>query len=139
MASVFTLIMEGKIPGNFVWKDDQAVAILTIQPIRQGHVLVIPRQEIDHWNDLPVDLAEHLMKVSHSIANALKVAYPAKRVGMMIAGLEVPHTHIHIVPIDSMEDLSFANAKNADGNVLKATAEKIRQALQQQGHKEANL
>lgn len=139
MASVFTLIMEGKIPGNFVWKDEHAVAILTIQPIRQGHVLVIPRQEIDHWNDLPVDLAAHLMKVSHSIANALKLAYPAKRVGMMIAGLEVPHTHLHIVPIDSMEDLSFANAKNADGEVLKATAEKIRQVLQQQGHKEANL
>ena len=139
MASVFTLIIEGKIPGNFVWKDEHAVAILTIQPIRQGHVLVIPRQEIDHWNDLPVDLAAHLMKVSHSIANALKLAYPAKRVGMMIAGLEVPHTHLHIVPIDSMEDLSFANAKNADGEVLKATAEKIRQVLQQQGHKEANL
>lgn len=139
MASVFTLIMEGKIPGNFVWKDDHAVAILTIQPIRQGHVLVIPRQEIDHWNDLPVDLAAHLMKVSHSIANALKVAYPAKRVGMMIAGLEVPHTHLHIVPIDSMEDLSFANAKNADGEILKATAEKIRQVLQQQGHQEASF
>lgn len=139
MASVFTLIMEGKIPGNFVWKDDHAVAILTIQPIRQGHVLVIPRQEIDHWNDLPVDLAAHLMKVSHSIANALKVAYPAKRVGMMIAGLEVPHTHLHIVPIDSMEDLSFANAKNAEGEILKATAEKIRQVLQQQGHQEASF
>ncbi len=139
MASVFTLIMEGKIPGNFVWKDDHAVAILTIQPIRQGHVLVIPRQEIDHWNDLPVDLAAHLMKVSHSIANALKVAYPAKRVGMMIAGLEVPHTHLHIVPIDSMEDLSFSNAKNAEGEILKATAEKIRQVLQQQGHQEASF
>lgn len=133
MASVFTLIMEGKIPGNFVWKDDKAVAILTIQPIRQGHVLVIPREEIDHWNDLPLDLAAHLMQVSHKIANALKVAYPATRVGLMIAGLEVPHTHIHLVPIDSMNDLSFAFAKNADGEVLKQTAEKIRGVLQGQG------
>lgn len=139
MASVFTLIMDGKIPGNFVWKDDKAVAILTIQPIRQGHVLVIPRVEIDHWNDLPLDIASHLMEVSHKIANALKVAFPAKRVGMMIAGLEVPHTHIHLVPINSMDDLSFAFAKNADGEVLKETAEKIRQELIRQGFGEAKI
>lgn len=139
MASVFTLIMEGKIPGNFVWKDDKAVAILTIQPIRQGHVLVIPRAEVDQWSDLPLDLASHLMQVSHKIANALKVAFPAKRVGMMIAGLEVPHTHIHLVPMDSMDDLSFAFAKNADGEVLKKTAEKIRGILVQQGCAEANV
>lgn len=139
MASVFTMIMEGKIPGNFVWKDDQAVAILTIQPIRQGHVLVIPREEIDQWHDLPLDLAAHLMQVSHKIANALKVAYPATRVGLMIAGLEVPHTHIHLVPMDSMEDLSFEYAKNADGAVLKQTAEKIRDILQGQGFAEANV
>ncbi len=137
MASVFTLIMEGKIPGNFVWKDDKAVAILTIQPIRQGHVLVIPREEIDQWSDLPLDLAAHLMQVSHKIANALKVAYPATRVGLMIAGLEVPHTHLHVVPMDSMKDLSFEYAKNADGDALKQTAEKIRTTLQAQGHKEA--
>jgi histidine triad (HIT) family protein len=137
MASVFTLIMEGKIPGNFVWKDDKAVAILTIQPIRQGHVLVIPREEIDHWNDLPLDLAAHLMQVSHKIANALKLAYPARRVGLMIAGLEVPHTHIHLVPVDSMGDLSFDHAKSADADVLKQTAEKIRGVLQQQGYSEA--
>lgn len=139
MASVFTLIIEGKIPGNFVWKDDKAVAILTIQPIRQGHVLVIPRVEIDHWNDLPLDLASHLMQVSHKIANALKIAYPAKRVGMMIAGLEVPHTHIHLVPMDSMEDLGFTHVKNADSEVLKQTAAKIRGVLIEQGFKEAVL
>lgn len=139
MASVFTLIMEGKIPGNFVWKDDKSVAILTIQPIRQGHVLVIPREEIDQWSDLPLDLAAHLMQVSHKIANALKVAYPATRVGLMIAGLEVPHTHLHVVPMDSMKDLNFEYAKNADGDVLKQTAEKIRIALQTQGHPEAQV
>lgn len=137
MASVFSLIMAGKIPGHFVWQDEQAVAILTIQPIRQGHVLVIPRQEIDQWSDLPLDLAAHLMQVSHKIANALKVAYPATRVGLMIAGLEVPHTHIHLVPMDSMNDLSFAYAKNADAEQLQQTAEKIRQVLQEQGHQAA--
>ncbi len=139
MASVFTLIMEGKIPGNFVWKDDKAVAILTIQPIRQGHVLVIPREEIDQWSDLPLELAAHLMQVSHKIANALKVAYPATRVGLMIAGLEVPHTHLHVVPMDSMKDLSFEYAKNADGDTLKQTAEKIRGVLQGQGVTEAKV
>lgn len=139
MASVFTMIMEGKIPGNFVWKDDKAIAILTIQPIRQGHVLVIPREEIDQWSDLPLDLAAHLMQVSHKIANALQVAYPATRVGLMIAGLEVPHTHIHLVPMDSMDDLSFAFAKNADGELLKQTAEKIRGVLQGQGVTEASV
>jgi histidine triad (HIT) family protein len=139
MASVFTLIMEGKIPGHFVWKDDRAVAILTIQPIRQGHVLVIPREEIDQWSDLPLDLSAHLMQVSHKIANALKVAYPSTRVGFMIAGLEVPHTHIHLVPMDSMKDLSFEYAKNADGDALKQTAEKIRLTLHAQGHKEAQV
>jgi len=137
MASVFSLIMEGKIPGHFVWQDEQAVAILTIQPIRQGHVLVIPRQEIDQWSDLPLDLAAHLMQVSHKIANALKVAYPATRVGLMIAGLEVPHTHIHLVPMDSMNDLSFAYAKNADAEQLQQTATRIRQVLQDQGHSAA--
>ena len=129
MASVFTLIMEGKIPGNFVYQDDIAVAILTIQPIREGHVLVIPREEVDQWSDLPVDVAAHLMEVSHKIANVLKTLFPCKRVGLMIAGLEVPHTHLHLVPMDSMADLSFDNAKNGDVEALKAIAEKIREAL----------
>jgi len=130
MASVFTLIMEGKIPGNFVYQDDIAVAILTIQPIREGHVLVIPREEIDQWSDLPLETAAHLTKVSHKIANAMKTIFPCKRIGLMIAGLEVPHTHIHLVPMDSMDDLSFEYAKNADGDALKKTAEKIRTAIE---------
>jgi len=130
MASVFTLIMEGKIPGNFVYQDDIAIAILTIQPIREGHVLVIPREEIDQWSDLSEDTAAHLIRVSHKIANAMKTIFTSKRIGLMIAGLEVPHTHIHLVPTDSMDDLNFAFAKNADGEALKKTAEKIRAALQ---------
>jgi len=137
MASVFTLIMDGKIPGHFVWKDEQAVAFLTINPIRTGHVLVVPRAEIDQWSDLPLELAAHLMQVSHKVANSLKLAYPAKRVGLMIAGLEVPHTHIHLVPMDSMDDLSFAFARSAEGEELKAVAEKIRALLIKQGHAQA--
>ncbi|HWV16884.1 MAG TPA: HIT family protein [Cellvibrio sp.] len=130
MASVFTLIMEGKIPGHFVWQDDIAIAILTIQPIREGHVLVIPRLEVDQWTDLPAEVMAHLVEVSHKISQVLKQAFPCKRVGLMIAGLEVPHTHIHLVPMDTMEDLSFAKAKSAEADALKNIAAKIRDLLQ---------
>lgn len=129
MASVFSLIMEGTIPGHFVWRDETCVAIMTIQPIRTGHVLVIPREEIDQWSDLPVETAKHLMTVSHKIANAMKTLFPAKRIGLMIAGLEVPHTHIHLVPMDSMDDLSFSFAQNAGQQELEAAADRIRRAL----------
>lgn len=129
MPSVFTLIMEEKLPGHFVWQDDQCVAIMTIQPIRPGHLLVIPRQEVDQWSDLPPALAAHLMTVSHTLANGLKKAFPATRVGLMIAGLEVPHTHLHLVPMDSMEDLNLAHARNAPAEELAAAAAAIRAAL----------
>lgn len=129
MASVFTMIMDGKIPGHFVWRDEHCVAIMTIQPIRDGHVLVIPRAEIDQWSDLPIELASHLMQVSHKIANAMKEIFPAKRIGLMIAGLEVPHTHIHLVPMDSMDDLSFSFARNAEQDALAEAAKKIRAVL----------
>lgn len=130
MASIFTRIIQGELPGHFVWRDDHCVAIMTIQPIRAGHVLVIPKAEIDQWTDLPVELAHHLMQVSHRIGNALKRVYTAQRIGLMIAGLEVPHTHIHLVPMDSMNDLNFAFAKNADAETLAQAAEKITIALE---------
>lgn len=138
MASVFSKIIEGEIPGHFVWKDSQAVAIMTIQPIREGHVLVIPREEVDHWDNLDTNLLTHLTQVSQTIAKGLKKAYPSRRVGMMIAGLEVPHTHIHLVPMDSMGDLSFDRASDASGEALKTAADRIRKVLIEQGHKEAN-
>ena len=130
MASIFTKIIAGELPGHFVWRDDHCVAIMTIQPIRAGHVLVVPKAEIDQWTDLPVELAHHLMQVSHKIGNALKRVYTAQRIGLMIAGLEVPHTHIHLVPMDSMNDLNFAFAKNADAETLALAAEKISMALE---------
>ncbi|MGN0921312.1 MAG: HIT family protein [Cellvibrio sp.] len=118
MASVFSLIIEGSIPGHFVYQDDVAVAFMTIQPIRAGHVLVVPREEVDQWSDLSEETAAHLMKVAHKIANAQKTAFGCTRVGLMIAGLEVPHTHLHVIPMESMEDLSFANAKDAKQDEL---------------------
>jgi len=139
MASVFSSILAGELPGHFVWKDDRAFAIMTIEPIRPGHVLVIPREEVDHWDDLPEELACHLMVVAQRIARGLKVAFPSRRVGMALVGLEVPHTHIHLYPIDAMSDFSFARARAAGAEELAAAAEKIRQALVEQGCREAEL
>lgn len=126
MATVFTQIINGDIPGHFVWEDDVSVAFMTIAPIREGHVLVVPRDEIDHWHDLPEALAQHLMSVSKKIAKAIETAYPSERVGMMIAGLEVPHTHIHLMPIDGMDDMDFARATQCAADTLKRSADKIR-------------
>jgi histidine triad (HIT) family protein len=131
MASVFTLIMNKSLPGHFVWEDERCIAIMTIQPIRAGHLLVIPREEIDQWSDLPGDLAAHLMTISHKIANAMKKVFKAQRIGLMIAGLEVPHTHIHLVPMDSMADLDLAHAKQAEAEDLAQNAAAIRALLGQ--------
>lgn len=129
MASVFTKIIAGELPGHFIWKDEVCVAILTIQPLKPGHVLVIPREEVDHWDDLPAATAAHLMQVSQKMAKAIKVAFPSLRVGMAIAGLEVPHTHIHVFPLDAISDFDFTQAKPAFAEELQEAAEKLRAAL----------
>jgi histidine triad (HIT) family protein len=125
MASIFSQIIAGDIPAQFVWQDDMCVAFMTIAPIREGHVLVVPRDEINHWHDLPDTLALHLMLIAKKIAKALRAAYPAERVGMMIAGLEVPHTHVHLMPVDSMADMDFSRATMTDTALLKAAASNI--------------
>lgn len=129
MASIFTRIINGELPGHFVWQDELAVAIMTIQPIRPGHVLLIPRQEVDHWDDLPEATACHLMAVGQRLARAIKQAFPARRVGLVIAGLEVPHTHLHLLPVDEMADFNFGRASMADAESLASAAEQIRAAL----------
>lgn len=129
MASIFTRIIQGEIPGHFVWEDDQCVAIMTLNPMKPGHLLVIPRQEIDHWDDLPADLVAHLMGVSQTLAKALKRAYPCERVGMLVVGLEVPHVHIHLVPIDAMQDIRVEGLAQAEPEALAEAAERIREAL----------
>ncbi len=129
MSSVFTQIMQGTLPGHFVYEDDRAVAIMTIQPVQDGHVLVIPRDEIDHFDDLPADLAAHLMQLSQKVAKAIKKAYPCERVSLVIAGLEVPHTHLHLIPINAMEDMNFAHLSFADADDLAEAALKIKQFL----------
>jgi histidine triad (HIT) family protein len=132
--TVFTRIINGEIPGRFVWRDDRAVGFLSIQPLKPGHTLVVPRKEVDHWIDLEPDLAQHLMAVGHAVGKALQQAFRPVKVGLMIAGLEVPHCHVHVVPINGMRDLDFANQDNTPNPAaLDDAAEKIRNALRSLG------
>lgn len=134
MPTIFTRIIDGEIPGTFVWRDDLCVAFLSINPLRSGHVLVVPREEIDHWIDCPPELRDHLMEVASTIGKALDKVHDPEKVGLMIAGLEVPHLHLHVVPIDSVHDLDFANAASSvEREDLESEAGAIRQALDAMG------
>lgn len=134
MPSVFTRIINGELPGRFVWSDDMCVAFLSIAPIQAGHTLVVPRDEVAHWVDLPAETWQHLNQVAHTIGTAIQRVWQPEKVGLMLAGLEVPHTHIHLLPIWSVEDLSFALADpEADPAELDDNAERIRQALRAAG------
>ena len=131
MPTIFTRIIAGEIPGTFVWQDDLCVAFMSINPLRTGHTLVVPRQEIDHWIDCPDDLRDHLFAVAQRIARAQQDAFRPERVGLMIAGLEVPHLHLHVVPMDGVHDLDFANAAaSVDREDLETAAEAIRSRLE---------
>ncbi len=135
MATLFTKIIEGEIPGRFVWRDEDAVVFLTIAPIATGHALVVPVAEVDHWVDLDGALAAHLVDVARHVGRAQMQAFSPTRIGMIIAGLEVPHCHLHLIPIDSEADLSFARADHdPDPEALDAAAERLRTALREGGH-----
>src|SRR4051812_10732407 len=130
MPTIFTRIIDGELPGRFVHRDDRCVAFLSIAPIRPGHTLVVPIDEVDHWVDLDADLVAHLMTVARHVARAQMAAFSPARVGVIIAGLEVPHAHIHLVPIDRESDLRFENADpNVSAEDLDASADKLREAL----------
>ncbi|MBA2325789.1 MAG: HIT family protein [Actinobacteria bacterium] len=134
MPSIFSKIIAGEIPGTFVWKDDRCVAFLSIAPMKPGHTLVVPREEVDNWIDLDPPLAQHLFAVAQTIGKAQHQAFSPRRVGVMIVGDEVPHTHIHVVPINSAGELSFAHADpDPPEGALDAAATKLRAALRDQG------
>jgi histidine triad (HIT) family protein len=134
MVSVFTRIIAGELPARFVWTDDRCVAFLSHRPLRPGHTLVVPRLEVDHWLDLEPALLDHLMGVSHRIGQALQHGFHPLRVGMIIAGLEVPHAHIHLVPFHTMEQLNFSQANpNPRPEEMDRAAETIRTSLSELG------
>jgi len=110
MSSIFTRILAREISGHILWEDSKCFAFLDIRPINRGHTLVVPIQEIDMWTDLPEQTASHCMKVAQKIGKAQMEVYKPKRIGLMIAGFEVSHVHLHVIPINNMSHLDFANA-----------------------------
>ena len=137
MPTLFTRIINGELPGRFIWKDDRCVAFLSINPLRPGHTLVVPRAEVDHWLDLEPDLAAHVMRVSQAVGKALQHAFNPVKVGLMIAGLEVAHVHLHVVPITGLGDLNFANQDlHAKPEALDHAASTVRASLRALGYRE---
>ena len=135
MATIFTRIIDGDIPGTFVWRDDLCVVFMSINPMAHGHALVVPIEEVDHWVDASPELAAHLFAVSHHVGRAQQAAFGCERVGLIIAGYEVPHTHVHVIPTSSMGEMSFANAAaSVSREDLEAAADAIRGALRAAGH-----
>ncbi|MGO4446935.1 HIT family protein [Mycobacterium sp. 2YAF39] len=134
MASVFTKIINGELPGRFVYEDDDIVAFLTIAPITVGHTLVVPRAEIDNWQDVDPSVFARVMEVSQLIGKAVVKAFPADRAGVIIAGLEVPHLHVHVFPTNNLADFGFANAdQNPSQQSLDDAQAKIKAALAELG------
>ena len=134
MTTIFTKIIEGEIPGTFVWRDEEVVAFMSINPLRPGHTLVVPRMEIDHWIDCPPELRNHLFEVAQTIANAIDKAFGPAKVALLAVGLEVPHLHLHLVPFDYESELHFGNAAaSVAREELEEAASAIRYILTSQG------
>jgi histidine triad (HIT) family protein len=130
VTTIFSRIIAGEVPGTFVWRDERCVAFMSVNPLAHGHVLVVPIEEIDHWIDASADLASHLFSVAHVIGLAQRAAFRCHRVGLIIAGYEVPHAHVHVVPTNDMRELSFANAAaSVERDELERAATAIRDAL----------
>ncbi len=130
MPTVFTKIINGELPGRFVYEDDEIVAFLTIEPMTQGHTLVVPRAEIDQWQDVDEPVFARVMAVAQLIGKAVCRAFDAARAGVIIAGLEVPHLHVHVFPTRSLSDFGFANVdRNPSAQSLDEAQAKIKAAL----------
>lgn len=129
MATVFTRIINGELPGRFVYEDEVAVAFLSITPLSPGHTLVVPRAEVDQWTDADGPVLHHCLDVAKKIGIAAKAAFGAPRAGLVIAGLEVPHLHVHVFPAWSMGTFDFGGAKPATDEELDAAAAKLTAAL----------
>lgn len=130
MATIFTKIINREIPGEIVAEDDRYIAFLDINPLVMGHVLAIPKKEVDYIFDLDDDTLVGLHLFCKKVAAAIRQSFPCDRVGIAVVGLEVPHTHVHLVPINSIDDLNFTRPKlRPSKEELAAAAEKIRKAM----------
>ncbi|MCD4852839.1 HIT family protein [Arthrobacter sp. AK01] len=138
MSTLFTKIINGEIPGRFVWKDEDVVAFLTIAPLTHGHTLVVPREEVDSWTHASPELLAKVMDVAQSIGKVQEKIFDAKRVGVLMEGFEVEHLHVHVWPAYSTADFEVHNVDhNPDPAVMDATAVKLRAALRTAGHGDA--
>jgi histidine triad (HIT) family protein len=139
VASIFSRIIAGELPGRFVWKDDSCVAFLSIRPLRPGHTLVVPRAEVDHWLDLDGGLLAHLSETAQAVGKAQMAGFQPARIGLMLAGLEVAHCHFHVVPIRGVHDLDFGNQDpNPDPAAMDDAAMTIRRELRRLGYSEVS-
>jgi diadenosine tetraphosphate (Ap4A) HIT family hydrolase len=130
MTTIFSKIINGELPGRFVYEDDEAVAFLTIEPMTQGHTLVVPRAELDQWQNIEPAAFARIMSVAQLIGKAVCRAFDAERAGVIIAGLEVPHLHVHVFPTRSLSDFGFANVdRNPSAESLDDAQAKIKAAL----------
>ena len=127
MASIFTKIIAGEIPGNIVWEDDKHVALLTIQPIHEGHTLIVPRKEAETWLDMTADEYADMMKACHTVAEILKNKFNKSKVVQIIQGFEVPHVHVHLIPADTTDECPFPPVTEPSADELNAVADRIRQ------------
>lgn len=135
MSSLFTKIINGDIPGRFIWQDELCVSFLTIGPLTDGHALVVPRLEVDKWTDAAPELLQHLMGVAQTIGQAQVSAFDAPRAGLTIAGFEVEHLHIHVFPAFGLENFDFGTVDPAPNPAtMDANAQKLRAALRAAGH-----
>lgn len=129
MASIFTKIISGEIPSYKVAENDKFLAFLDISPLAKGHVLVIPKEEINYIFDIPDDLLGELIVFAKGVARKMKKVVSCERIGVSVIGLEVPHAHVHLIPINSVSDMNFARPKlSLEADELAAIAEKIRNA-----------
>lgn len=134
MPTLFSRIIAGELPGRFVWSDERCVAFLTIAPLRPGHTLVVPRDEVDEWTDTDDDLLAELMLVAKRVGAAQRAAFSAPRAGLIVAGFEVPHVHVHVFPSWGIDDFDFAQADHKpDPADLDAAAAALRTALRAAG------
>jgi len=125
MSSLFTKIVKGEVPAYKIAEDSQFLAFLDINPNARGHVLCIPKKEVDYIFDLDEEIYQELMRFSRKVALALKKTVDCKRVGMAVVGLEVPHAHVHLIPLNSMSDMDFSNSVEMEDEEFKKLAESI--------------
>ena len=130
MPTLFTRIIDRELPAAFVWEDDRCVAFMAKDASRPGHLLVVPRDEVDHWLDADDDLMAHLLRTSRAIGRAQQRAFPSEKVAVVVVGLEVPHLHLHLIPIDGIGDVDFTSVRrDVPMEELEAAAAAIRAEL----------